>query len=140
MKRSEIKLRPLADTVLATLEPDAKEYRELDGGGLYLRVKPDGNKSWHFRYKNATGKWSWLGLGGYPDISGALGRKKAAEHREDISHGIDPLQSYIPTCPRMQRKPLETGPRAGFLLLDGAICTRINLASLFPGLHPRKIT
>lgn len=28
MKRSDIKRRPLADTVLATLEPEAKEYRE----------------------------------------------------------------------------------------------------------------
>ncbi|TLX54603.1 DUF4102 domain-containing protein, partial [Stutzerimonas nosocomialis] len=36
-----MKRRPLADTVLATLEPEAKEYRELDGNGLYLRVKPE---------------------------------------------------------------------------------------------------
>ena len=33
MKRTEIKRRPLADTVLATLEPDTKEYREHDGIG-----------------------------------------------------------------------------------------------------------
>ncbi len=92
MKRTEIKRRPLADTVLATLEPDTKEYRELDGGGLYLRVKPDGNKSWQFRYKNAAGKWAWLGLGGYPDVSGSLARRKAAALREDVSHGIDPVQ------------------------------------------------
>ena len=49
MKRSEIKSRPLSDTVLANLEAELKEYRELDGSGLYIRVKPDG-------------KWSWLGL------------------------------------------------------------------------------
>ena len=42
MKRTEIKRRPLSDTVLATLEPESKEYRELDGNGLYFRVKPDG--------------------------------------------------------------------------------------------------
>ena len=34
MKRTEIKRRPLADTVLATLEPDTKEYREHDGNSL----------------------------------------------------------------------------------------------------------
>ena len=51
MKRTEIKRRPLSDTVLATLEPESKEYRELDGNGLYFRVKPDGNKSWQLRYK-----------------------------------------------------------------------------------------
>lgn len=37
MKPTEIKRRPLADTVLATLEPDTKEYREHDGNSLYLR-------------------------------------------------------------------------------------------------------
>ncbi len=36
MKRTDIKRRPLADTVLATLEPESKEYRELDGNGLYF--------------------------------------------------------------------------------------------------------
>lgn len=51
MKRTDIKRRPLADTVLATLEPESKEYRELDGDGLYFRVKADGNKSWQLRYK-----------------------------------------------------------------------------------------
>ena len=49
MKRSEIKRRPLSDTVLAGLEPDTKEYREQDGNGLYFRVKPDGQKSWCWR-------------------------------------------------------------------------------------------
>jgi hypothetical protein len=44
MKRTAIKRRPLADTTLARLEPDAKEYRELNGNGLYFRVKPDGQK------------------------------------------------------------------------------------------------
>lgn len=46
MRRSEIKRRPLADTVLATLESEDKEYRELNGSGLYFRVKPGGQKSW----------------------------------------------------------------------------------------------
>ncbi|MET1080681.1 MAG: Arm DNA-binding domain-containing protein [Pseudomonas sp.] len=62
MKRSEIKRRPLSDTALAGLEPDASEYRELDGNGLYFRVKADGQKSWQLRYKKPDGKWSWLGL------------------------------------------------------------------------------
>lgn len=51
MKRSEIKRRPLSDTVIANLEPELKEYRELDGNGLYIRVKSDGSKSWQLRTK-----------------------------------------------------------------------------------------
>ncbi|AUV11918.1 integrase [Aeromonas sp. ASNIH3] len=82
MKRSEIKRRPLADTVLATLEPADAVYRELDGNGLYFRVKPSGQKSWELRYKKADGKWSWLGMGAYPEVSGALARKRAIELRD----------------------------------------------------------
>lgn len=93
MKRSEIKRRPLSDTVIANLEADVKEYRELDGNGLYIRVKPDGNKSWQLRYKKPDGKWSWLGLGGYPEISGQLARKKAKELLDDVSRGENPIIS-----------------------------------------------
>ncbi len=92
MKRSAIKRRPLADTVLDSLEPETSEYRERDGDGLYFRVKPDGSKSWQLRYKNAESKWSWLGVGGYPEVSGALARKRAGELREQIANGIDPLK------------------------------------------------
>jgi integrase len=91
MKRSHIKKRPIADTALATLEPEATEYRELDGNGLYFRVKPNGNKSWQFRYKKPDGKWSWLGLGSYPEVSGQLARQKAAELQEDTSKGNNPI-------------------------------------------------
>lgn len=86
MKRSQIKRRPLADTVLASLEPESKEYRELDGDGLYFRVKPDGSKSWQLRYKKADGKWSWLGLGGYGtadhQLTGEKARQKVRELRD----------------------------------------------------------
>lgn len=92
MKRSDIKRRPLADTTLAGLEPEAKEYRELDGNGLYFRVKPDGGKSWQLRYKKTNGNWAWIGLGGYPEVGGSLARKKADELRRSISDGIDPLE------------------------------------------------
>ena len=93
MKRTEIKRRPLSDTVLANLEAESKEYRELDGNGLYIRVKSDGNKSWQLRYKKPDGKWSWLGLGGYPEISGLLARKKAKELLDDVSRGENPIIS-----------------------------------------------
>lgn len=91
MKRSEIKRRPMADTTLANLESEAGAYRELDGNGLYFRVKPNAQKSWELRYKKPDGKWSWLGLGGYPQVSGALARQKAAELRADAADGKDPI-------------------------------------------------
>lgn len=92
MKRSEIKKRPLSDTALINLEPEQKVYRELDGNGLYLRVKPNGSKSWELRFKSPSDqKWSWLGLGGYPEVSGKLAREKASALRKMIADGIDPL-------------------------------------------------
>ncbi len=84
MKRSEIKRRPLADTALASLKPEDTPYRELDGNGLYFRVKPNGQKSWNFRYKKPDGKWSWLGLGSYPRgqrISRQAESRRAARRR-----------------------------------------------------------
>ena len=101
MKRKQIKKRPMADTALATLEPEAKEYRELDGNGLYFRVKPNGNKSWQLRYKKLDGSWSWLGLGSYPDVSGLIARQKAAELLDDASKGKNPIIS------RQERKQAE---------------------------------
>ena len=93
MKRADIKRRPLADTTLSGLEPEAGAYRELDSPGLYFRVKPNGQKSWELRYKKPDGKWSWLGLGGYPEVSGAFARQKAAELRADASEGKNPIIS-----------------------------------------------
>lgn len=92
MKRSEIKKRPLADTTLASLEPEDKEYRELDSPGLYFRVKPNGQKGWLLRHKKPDGRWGWHGLGGYPEIPAKVARKKAQELRELVAHGIDPVQ------------------------------------------------
>ncbi len=37
-------VRPLTDTKCASLKPKDKEYVEADGGGLYLRVRPTGQK------------------------------------------------------------------------------------------------
>lgn len=91
MKRRDIKRRPLADTVLTALEPESKEYREHDGGGLYFRVKPDGQKSWQLRYKKPDGKWSWIGLGGFSEVSGSLARQKASELRAEAALGNNPM-------------------------------------------------
>lgn len=93
MKRSEIKKRPLSDTTLENLESEVKDYRELDGNGLYFLVKPNGTKFWQLRYKRLDGKWSWLGIGGYPNVKGKLARKKAQDFLNDIGNGIDPVLS-----------------------------------------------
>ncbi|APU29901.1 integrase [Ectopseudomonas alcaliphila JAB1] len=104
MKRAEIKRRPMADTTLSSLEPEEKTYREHDGQGLYFRVKPSGQKLWELRYSKPGSKArSWLGLGPYPSVGGALARTKAQEARTLIAQGIDPST---------QRKAVEAEEKA----------------------------
>ena len=87
MFRKDIKKRPLSEKFLATLVPEDKDYRELDGAGLYFVVKKLGTKSWQFRYKNAEGKWAWIGIGSYPKVSAKLARQKAQEYNVALSKG-----------------------------------------------------
>ncbi len=83
-----------------------------DGGGLWLQVSPSGTKSWIFRF-TLNGKAREMGLGPYPDvplagrveqvasdehgstrqvvIQGA--REKAAECRDQVRQGIDPIEA-----------------------------------------------
>lgn len=93
MKRADIKRRPLSDTVLSSLEPEVKEYREKYGvDRIYFVVSPSGRKRWELRHKKADGKWSWLGLGGYPDVSAKLAREKALSILGESSAGVDPFE------------------------------------------------
>lgn len=78
----------MADVVLAALEPEEKEYREADGGGLYIRVTPSGTKSWVLRYKKGS-TWAWLAIGRYPMLGAAQARRKASELQEAAEKGED---------------------------------------------------
>lgn len=82
----------MRDTVLGSLEAEEKEYRINDGNNLHFVVHPKGNKRWELRYKKpSTGKWSWVGLGTYPEVGGSFARKKADEARKLIAQGVDPV-------------------------------------------------
>jgi integrase len=64
-----------------------------DGGGLYLNVdKKTSARSWIFRFK-LSGKERFMGLGGYPTISLAEARERAAEARRLKADGIDPIEA-----------------------------------------------
>lgn len=58
--------------------------------GLALQVTPAGGKCWVLRVRVA-GRRRDMGLGGYPSVSLAKAREKAAEARELIRKGIDPI-------------------------------------------------
>lgn len=64
--------------------------RLSDGAGLYLHVKSGGAKSWAFIWK-AAGKRREMGLGPYPAVKLARARALAAEAREAVAGGRDPI-------------------------------------------------
>jgi len=63
-----------------------------DGDGLYLSVAKGGSKSWIYRYQ-INGRRRDLGLGGYPAVSLAKARLRRDDARQQIRHGIDPLEA-----------------------------------------------
>ncbi|MFA5040191.1 MAG: integrase arm-type DNA-binding domain-containing protein [Bdellovibrionales bacterium] len=63
-----------------------------DGGGLYLRVKPNGGKFWVLRY-TLHGKAREMGLGAFPTASLSNARTKATEWKKLLAEGKDPISA-----------------------------------------------
>ncbi|HHW7569040.1 integrase arm-type DNA-binding domain-containing protein [Mannheimia glucosida] len=60
----------LNNTQIKNAKAQTKDYKLMDGKGLFLLVKKSGSKLWRFRYKKPiTGKESDLGIGSYPEIT-----------------------------------------------------------------------
>ena len=80
-------LQKLSARAVATV---SKPGRHSDGGGLYLSISPGGARSWVFMWKVA-GRRREMGLGSLRDVPLAKARQKAAEVRQKLADGIDPL-------------------------------------------------
>ena len=78
-------------TLSATIAKSLKDPgRYSDGGGLHLFISKLGSKSWVQRI-TIDGRRRDIGLGGFPSVSLALAREKAAENRAAVAGGRDPL-------------------------------------------------
>jgi len=86
MARQVNRLSPRAITT--TVEPG----RHADGGGLYLNVAKSGARSWIVIYR-WNGRYKEMGLGGAAAVSLAKARSKAAEARQLVADGIDPIEA-----------------------------------------------
>jgi Arm DNA-binding domain/Phage integrase, N-terminal SAM-like domain len=83
----------LTDREVKNAEPRLKVYKLYDGNGLLLRVKPNGSKSWEFKYRvNGEGKRveKLLSLGTYNEVGLKEARQKCAEARRMCSASLDP--------------------------------------------------
>lgn len=85
--------KPLTDTEVKQARPQDKEYTLWDGKGLNLRVKPNGTKSWIFRYARPfTGRRANLTIGTYPAVSLAAARAQRQECLMLLARDIDPAE------------------------------------------------
>ena len=74
-----------------------------DSGGLYLVIRPTGSKSWVQRAV-VDGRRRDIGVGGYPTISLAKARERAAANRTAVADGKDPqADSRKPTLPTFRQ-------------------------------------
>ena len=103
------KIIRLTDRQIKTTKPTGKEFTLSDGNGLQLRIRPNGTKSWQFKYKNPiTRKISKLTLGVYPDLSLANARTKMLEYRSLIAQEIDPKQFELDKAIEEKRRQTNT--------------------------------
>lgn len=83
--------KPLNVTQITAAKPKDKEYSLSDGGGLHLRVRPNGSKQWAMSYYQPfTGKRVKIGLGSFPEVGLTIARDKAKAARELLAQEIDP--------------------------------------------------
>jgi len=80
--------------------------------GLYMQVTPKGGKTWVLRVKVGE-KRRDIGLGGFPTVTLAQARDKARETRDQIGHGIDPVEER-----KAARAKLLQAQRRGLLFRD----------------------
>lgn len=83
------KATTLTDPAIKVAKPQAKGYKLVDGGGLFLWVTPSGSKVWRMKYRHA-GKEDTLVIGHYPTVSLAQARRKRDESKALLADGIDP--------------------------------------------------
>jgi integrase len=77
----------LSARTVATL---TKPGRRSDGGGLYLVIERSGSKRWAFLFRQ-NGRLREMGLGGASSISLAKARELAADCRQTVTLGDDPI-------------------------------------------------
>lgn len=83
----------LTNTQVKQAKAGEKVYKLSDGGGLQLRVKPNGTKSWLFDYyRPITKKRNLISFGIFPSISLADARELRVNAKKLLAKGIDPKE------------------------------------------------
>jgi integrase len=85
--------KPLTNTEVSKAKPHDKLYILSDGGGLQLRIKPSGSKTWILDYyRPYTKKRTSISFGTYPGTSLAEARNLRDSARRLLRQQIDPKE------------------------------------------------
>ena len=79
----------LTEATCKAAKAKAKLYYLNDGAGLRLRIRPDGSRTWIYRYR-LGGKEMSSGLGAYPKVTLQIARAKIDEARQHVAKGDNP--------------------------------------------------
>lgn len=79
----------LTEAACKAAKAKAKLYYLNDGAGLRLRIRPDGSRTWIYRYR-LGGKEMSSGLGAYPKVTLQIARAKIDEARQHVAKGDNP--------------------------------------------------
>ncbi len=80
----------LTDAVIRQTKPAEKLKKLSDGHGLQLWIFPDGAKRWRLAFRH-SGKQMTCALGVYPAVTLQKARAAAAEARETVASGQNPV-------------------------------------------------
>ncbi len=85
--------KALTHSEIIQAKPKEKVYTLSDGGGLQMRIKPNGSKLWLLDYfKPFTKKRTCLSFGAFPELSLAEARAKRDAAKELLVKCLDPKE------------------------------------------------
>lgn len=100
----------LTDVKVRQLKAKQEKYKVADIDGLYLEVRPQGSKTWFYRYTTEDGKRRWKTLGKYPVFSLSDARARVLEYQrqdaglverpKEVHTFKDVALEFIPTYER----------------------------------------
>lgn len=122
----------LTDETILNAKPKNKEYLLNDGGGLYLRVKPNGSKLWRAEFSVPTGRIR-PHIGFYPQVSLKKAREIAMVHKYQISQGIDPRTRLDGGLLRETVMDESTDKSTGVLAVVAGLIAAVRLARVESG-------
>lgn len=82
---------PLSELQVRNAKPQKKEYKLMDGYGLFLLVTPTNGKLWRLDYRFGE-KRKTLAIGAYPAITLADARQRRDDAKKLLANGIDPSE------------------------------------------------